>query len=178
MISPNLRTKRLTLRPLAMRDADDICRNIANPNVVDWLADLPWPYQKSHAESFIAHTEQQLAAASALILGIVHDDGVIGVAGIEPRYGAPFLGYWLGEAYWNKGYMTEALTALIAHYFATTKNGSLTSGMYADNTASRRVQQKLGFVELDQQWEHCKRGESVFGIATRLERSRFQVRQS
>lgn len=178
MTTPVLKTARLTLRPLRIGDADDVCSNIANANVIDRLDDLPWPYEKHHAESFIEQTSNRLSDGTALVLGIEHEDAIIGVAGIEPRYGGPFLGYWLGESYWGKGYMTEALQALIAHYFATTGNQSLTSGMYADNTASRRVQEKLGFIELDERWEHCKRGESLFGLATRLDRSRFEARQA
>ena len=55
------------------------------------------------------------------------------------------IGYWLGYSYWNKGYMTEALKAVIDYCFDELKLSKLHCGNYAFNAASGRVQEKCGF---------------------------------
>ena len=44
--------------------------------------------------------------------------GVIDVVEISPDGTTAEIGYLLAYSYWNKGYMTEALEAMIAHLFA------------------------------------------------------------
>ena len=64
------------------------------------------------------------------------------------RYG-PFnsasIGYWLGEEYSNKGFMTEALKGII-HYSNKTLNVTrLEAATLPNNAASRRVLEKCEF---------------------------------
>jgi RimJ/RimL family protein N-acetyltransferase len=57
----------------------------------------------------------------------------------------PDLGYWLGAAYWGKGYATEAVRALIDYAFGALGHDALHAGARVSNPASRRVLQKCGF---------------------------------
>jgi RimJ/RimL family protein N-acetyltransferase len=57
----------------------------------------------------------------------------------------PELGYWLGVPYWNKGYATEALHALIDYAFTDLSHEALQAGARVTNPASRRVLEKCGF---------------------------------
>ena len=68
--------------------------------------------------------------------------GMIDVVGI--RDGIPFIGYCSGKSYWNNGYMTEALRAVVGEL---RENGFKTIGIEAaeENTASNRVIRKAGF---------------------------------
>ena len=54
------------------------------------------------------------------------------------------LGYWLGEPYWNRGYASEAATALRDYAFEALKLERIVAGHYADNHASGRMLTKLG----------------------------------
>jgi len=56
------------------------------------------------------------------------------------------LGYWLGKAYWGKGYMPEAAGALIKRGFEELGMTTIWCGYYDGNMKSKRVQEKLGFV--------------------------------
>ena len=55
------------------------------------------------------------------------------------------LGYYIGEEYWGKGIMTEAVKQLCAHVFAHTDILRIFAEPFAHNLASCRVLEKAGF---------------------------------
>lgn len=55
-------------------------------------------------------------------------------------------GYCMGKQWWNKGYMTEALRAVVGFWFTRTDSPWLACCHAADNPASGRVMEKAGFV--------------------------------
>lgn len=55
------------------------------------------------------------------------------------------VGYYVGEPYWGKGIMTQALTQLCDYIFANTDILRLYAEPFAYNTGSRRVLEKSGF---------------------------------
>ena len=57
------------------------------------------------------------------------------------------LGYWMGEAHAGKGYMTEAVGAVIPFCFETLGLHRIHAAFLPDNAASRRVLEKNGFRE-------------------------------
>lgn len=137
-----LLTSRLTLRPPALPDAEDIALWLNNWNVVRMLGPVPFPYWAADAEDWIAG----LADRPHGLVYTIHRERLIGVVSLEGDVSAPSLGYWLGEAWHGRGFMTEAAGALIAHAFATRGLHAISSSVFADNPASMRVQEKLGFV--------------------------------
>ena len=58
---------------------------------------------------------------------------------------APEIGYWLGVKYWDHGYGTEAVRALIDFAFTELEHDSLSAGARVTNPASRRILEKCGF---------------------------------
>ena len=61
------------------------------------------------------------------------------------RYSAE-IGYWLGESYWGRGIVTEALVLVTDYVFATPNLLRLFALPFADNAASMRVLEKAGYV--------------------------------
>ena len=55
------------------------------------------------------------------------------------------LGYWLGEPYWGRGVMTEAVRAFTDWSFARFALHRIYAVPYATNPASARVLEKAGF---------------------------------
>ena len=55
-------------------------------------------------------------------------------------------GYCIGRKWWNKGFTTEALRAVVAYWFTRTDSSWLACGHAAANPASGRVMEKAGFV--------------------------------
>lgn len=55
------------------------------------------------------------------------------------------IGYFLGEQFWGRGIITEALKAIVKYGFETFDIIRIYAEPYADNMASRRVLEKAGF---------------------------------
>jgi ribosomal-protein-alanine N-acetyltransferase len=56
------------------------------------------------------------------------------------------IGYWLGEEYWGRGIVTEALSLLTAHLFDRVNMLRVYALPFADNRASIRVLEKAAYV--------------------------------
>lgn len=57
------------------------------------------------------------------------------------------LGYWMGQDYAGKGYMTEAVGLVVPFCFETLGLHRIHAAFLPDNAASRRVLEKNGFAE-------------------------------
>jgi RimJ/RimL family protein N-acetyltransferase len=165
-----LLTSRLTLRPPALPDAEDIAFGLNNWNVARMLGRVPFPYWPADAEDWIAG----LADKPGSMVYTIHRERLIGVVSIEGGSAEPRLGYWLGEPWHGRGFMIEAAGALIARAFATRNIRAVSSSVFADNPASMRVQQKLGFVVTGarQTWSRSRQAQ-VATWTTRLTASAF-----
>jgi len=57
------------------------------------------------------------------------------------------LGYWIGETHARRGYMSDALEALLPYAFRQLGLHRIEAACLAENVASRRLLEKLGFRE-------------------------------
>ncbi|MCY3997172.1 MAG: GNAT family protein [Rhodobacter sp.] len=55
------------------------------------------------------------------------------------------LGYWIGEPYARRGYMREAIDAVVHYAFAVRDLSRMEAACLPENVASRRVLEKAGF---------------------------------
>jgi RimJ/RimL family protein N-acetyltransferase len=175
-------TERLMLRPLREDDAEALFALFGNWQVIRRLSLPPWPYTLADAQSFIgSRLNQDLTNTSfAIVLG----DALIGAIDVRvnapaqlQRGPGPNLGYWLGQPYWGRGYMTEAARGFVAQVFAARLGDTIYSGAFADNTPSLRVQEKLGFVRDGETTLYSKpRGGDFPHVNTKLTRSAFEAR--
>jgi RimJ/RimL family protein N-acetyltransferase len=174
-----IRTERLLLRPVRHGDAAAIFALLGNWEVIRRLSSPPWPYTLDDARAFVdARVKQD--HEGRLFFAITLDDVLIG--GVSVRAGnaaeasgrSPVLAFWLGQPYWGRGYMTEAARAFIAHLFASTAVETIYTGAFADNAASLRVQEKIGFDRTGEMMLFCRpRGETLKHVNTELTRARF-----
>jgi RimJ/RimL family protein N-acetyltransferase len=146
---PHLATARLILRPWAAGDEDAIVRYADNPKVVRHLRDaFPHPYTRADAEKWIAHN---LALAGPPVdFAITLDGEPIGGIGIIEKSDifrcSVELGYWLGEPFWGRGLMAEAVDAVVDYAFVTFPHVAVVQARHIDsNGASGRVLEKAGF---------------------------------
>ena len=136
-------TKRLVLRAPIRGDVPDLVRLADNKAIADRLARLPNPYSRADAVGFVEIFAQR---ADERPYAITLDDHLIGVIGLSFHDGRPpELGYWLGEPFWGKGYMTEAGRALIDAAHKTGHYQTIGARALADNAGSLHVLEKLGF---------------------------------
>ena len=66
------------------------------------------------------------------------------------------VGYWIGRPYWNQGYCTEALYAMIGYCFNVKRFQTLWADYFIDNPASGRVMDKCGFTDTGKK-NYCSR---------------------
>ena len=173
---PIIRTKRLTLRLLRESDADDLVAGLGDAAVSQMLARVPHPYRRSDAEAFVALSRRRAHAGHYLNLAIVHDSSVVGGIGINAMPITCEIGYWLARPWWGRGFATEAAEAILTYGFEVLGLKLIRSGVYIDNRASLRVQQKLGFTVVGRSMRRSlARGKAVPHIDTVLTRTRFQA---
>jgi RimJ/RimL family protein N-acetyltransferase len=138
-----LETERLTLRAPRREDAKAIAALANDLRIAENLLRIPHPYGLADAERFIAGANATEGETEFLI---TRGTTVLGACGVGSRDGEqPEIGYWLGVAFWGRGYATEAARALIDHAFGELGYEVLVAGARVSNPASRRVLQKCGF---------------------------------
>jgi RimJ/RimL family protein N-acetyltransferase len=140
--SPVLATERLVLRAPRSDDAKAIATLVNDRRIAENTLRIPHPYGLADAESFIAAAN----AAGEYTFLITRGADVLGACGIARRDGEePEIGYWLGVAFWGRGYATEAARGVIDHAFGDLGCDCLAGGARVSNPASRRVLEKCGF---------------------------------
>jgi RimJ/RimL family protein N-acetyltransferase len=136
-------TPRLVLRAPIRGDVPDIVRLADNTAIAERLTRLPSPYTRADAIAFVEIMAQR---ADGRPYAITLDDRFVGVVGLTFSPDAlPELGYWLGEPYWGRGLMSEAVKGLVDAAFATRLFPRLMARALASNAASRRILEKTGF---------------------------------
>lgn len=72
--------------------------------------------------------------------------GLIALNTGKPDYRNAEVWYKLNPRYWNKGYVSEALTALLGFGFTSLNLHRIEAGVAVENLASIRVLEKAGFL--------------------------------
>jgi len=155
--TPVLETERLVLRPLVLDDATTLQKLFNNWNIIKHLNEnVPWPYPDDGAYTYFENDAlPRMKNRKALIWTITLENVPIGL--IEYRQEPKFdtdqenRGFWIGEPYWNKGYITEAVTAVNDFVFFELGVDKMTLDNFKGNIASRRIKEKTGatYLRLD-----------------------------
>ena len=145
---PALESERLLLRRLCMRDAPDIydySRDAEVARHVLWTAHT----SPSESRSYIRYMLRRYRLGEPSSWGIVlkREGRVIGTIGFmwynEENRSAE-VGYSLSRAYWNRGLMTEALSAVVRYGFERLGLNRIEAQHEVDNPASGAVMRKVG----------------------------------
>lgn len=141
---PEIETQRLVLRPHRMSDANAIAASLCDWQVTRMLSRVPMPYHRQDAVDWLNRIKAGVTPDwhFAITSG---DDVHIGMVSVELRHGLWHMGYWLNRFYWGRGMMSEAAHAVTDRFFRRMPEAELYSGAFADNAASLKIQQKLGF---------------------------------
>jgi RimJ/RimL family protein N-acetyltransferase len=139
-------TERLVLRPFEARDRVRLIALANNWRVAKNLSTMPYPYTETAADTWLGMQEGLWAGGKTVTLVIDSGGELIGGIGVGVRDHHEWeMGYWLGEPYWNRGYVSEAARALRDHAFDVLKLDKIVAGHYPDNHASGAILTKLGF---------------------------------
>lgn len=140
-------TERLILRGPVAADVNPIAELANDLGVAGMTSMLPYPYRQADAEAFVGEAARMNPRTGA-VFAIEHRQfGLIGMLGFhEKRPRRPELGYWLGRAFWGRGYATEAVNGALRWARGDWRRNVVWAGHFADNEASGQVLCKAGFL--------------------------------
>ena len=148
----DLSTTRLTLRCPTSSDIDRVTEICGDPAIAAFTT-VPDPYRRDDARHFIDDViPDGWSTGTMLTWGIYRRDGsgILGVISLsEVRDGSADLGFWIDRRVRGHGYMTEAVEKIVDYGFAAAPTGLGLARIgweaFADNAASARVAEKIGF---------------------------------
>lgn len=146
---PVIETERFVLRPLRPSDAGMIAHYTADRRVAEGTRAIPHPLPPGASEGFVAR-----ALSSKRTEDVWAIDGsanklaeLLGVVSLTRMDGDQSeLGFWIGAGFWNTGFATEAVEALVKAN--PHKARTLFAEAFQDNPGSARVLTNCGFVYL------------------------------
>ena len=148
---PVLETPSLILRPMVMKDAEDIYAYSSDPEVARYVL---WEPHRSLRDTrmYIRYIRSLyhngLPSSWAVVLretGRVI--GSIGFMWVSEENSSAEVGYSLSRKYWNRGYATEALSAVLCSAFGALSLNRIEAQRDLRNPASGRVMEKCGMRE-------------------------------
>jgi len=144
-----LQTERLLLRPLRETDAQAFFAIRSNPTVMRYHTSIPW----TEIDLAVAKISRDMAAMQSgkyLSLGIERTEdrvfiGTCGLFSLDEQCRRAEIGYELLHDAWGKGYMHEALVALLKYGFSTLELNRIEADIHPDNIGSAKSLERLGF---------------------------------
>ncbi len=143
-----LELKNCTVRSYRLEDAESLALYANNRFIWKNLRDgFPHPYSLENGRAFIEHA---LSMNPETNFAICVDDRVVGGIGFVlhsdiERISAE-IGYWLGEPYWGRGIVTEAVIGVRDYAIKNHDLQRVFAVPFVHNRASARVLEKAGFV--------------------------------
>jgi len=139
---------RCTIRPWRLDDGESLAKHANNRKV--WLALrnlFPHPYTIQNAHEFLQRVISEQPTRNFCIEVESVATGGIGIRlGQDVHRHTAEFGYWLGEKFWGRGIMTEAVMAFTDFCFDNFQLRRIYAEPFANNPASARVLEKAGFV--------------------------------
>lgn len=150
MNTPILETERLLLRPLAVSDAEHIFNCWASDPVATEYMQWDTHPNAEMTQEWLRMEEAAIPDKNHFVWGFVlkEENSLIGSGGITFRSGDNHheLGYIIARPYWNRGFVSEAVAAMLSFMKEKTDIGIIHAKHAVDNTASGRIIEKNGFV--------------------------------
>ncbi len=152
MLNFELHTKRLSLRPIELGDADEIFRVATTyPEITQFMSWNP-PEKKEETEQFIRNT-QKCFPEKAVVWAVLFNGKFCGLVGIEDiarthnqlRAECAEIGYWMSPEFQGQGVMSEAVRAVLRFCFIDFRLHRIIVKHFTQNEASKKLIQKMGF---------------------------------
>lgn len=139
-----IRSEKLFLRPAWREDAGELFALFNDRAIIINLARAPWPYGPVDACEFVGRSQGRMYPEFLVTLPSGGGAPIIGGVGLARFGGEVELGYWIARRYWNGGYATEAVRAVL-QIAESLGHKHVVARHFVDNPASGRVLEKSGF---------------------------------
>ena len=158
-----INAERLVLRPIRRSDVGLLRLYAGDRRVAEGTRSIPHPLPPGATEAFVERACSGKAGEDVWIMdGTAQGSAeVIGLISLKPlERDQSQIGYWVAPAFWNTGFASEALRAIVAanpHHART-----LFAEVFQDNPVSARVLTNCGFEYLgDAEAHSVARGATV-----------------
>lgn len=145
---PTLNDGSSTLRPWRAEDAEDLRREVQDPETVRWMA-IELLYTLEDARGFISGTARAWEEREAAHFVIAGRDGrligYLGVLSVEKAMRVVEIGYWVAARERGRGVATSALQLALHWVTEAIAPERIELGLLSGNEASRAVAEKTGF---------------------------------
>ena len=140
---------KFTLEEWSEAFISSVAKYADNEKIAGRLRDsFPYPYTEADAEWFVKDCMEK-EGKTQFSRAIVIDGEAVGsislLFGGDVYRKSAELGYWLGEPFWRKGIMTEAVQKMCEEAFRRYKLIRISAEPFSTNLASRDVLEKAGF---------------------------------
>jgi ribosomal-protein-alanine N-acetyltransferase len=166
-----LKTRRLILRKMTMKDSDDLLRIFSDPKVMQSFGGVL--FDRAKMEQWVQRNlDHQDRYGYGLFSVILKENGeLVGDCGLEHMEvdGVPEveIGYDFLSAYWGRGLATEAAGAVRDYAFRQLGLKRVISLIQPSNLASIRVAEKIGMVKE----KECMRGKQRYYVYSQSDSS-------
>ena len=148
MNQPTLTTERLLLRPFNLLAAQRVQELAGDKRIADTPLLIPHPYPGGAAEEWISSHSANAECGNEFVFAIILKEkkdliGAIGAA-VNKKFNNAELGYWIGVPYWNNGFVSEALSAVIKFAFMDLQLNKVHAHHMDFNEASGKAMIKNG----------------------------------
>ena len=141
--------ERISLRPFRTTDAQLVAQYANDQRIAQMTTSIPFPLSFEAAEEFVKSSLAPDRSEDVWVIDGAHTGmsallGVISLKYLDRDQSE--IGYWVAPAFWNRGYASEAVNAVLsANPHA---NRSVVASVFHDNPASARVLTATGFALL------------------------------
>ncbi|MFN2493203.1 MAG: GNAT family N-acetyltransferase [Pyrinomonadaceae bacterium] len=145
---PTINAGRVSLRWISGEDVDALYKIFGNPVVMRYWSTPPLP-DRDAAIELLNEIHDGFHQRAFLKWGVVLTDnkliGTVTLFHLDFDHHRAEIGYALDHAYWGKGYMGEALRAVLNYSFDALKLHRIEADVDPRNEASIRTVERLGF---------------------------------
>lgn len=146
LTQPAVAAGRLTLRPVRKSDAGLFALYAGDRRVAEATRSIPHPLPPGAAEAFVTRMMAGTSAETAWVMdgsasGLAEVLGVISLKAMDR--GQSEIGYWVAPAFWNAGFASEAVRALVQAN--PLQSRTIFAEVFQDNPGSARVLTNCGF---------------------------------
>ncbi|MDX1641956.1 MAG: GNAT family protein [Balneolaceae bacterium] len=165
---PVIETERFRLRIPAAKDIPKIVEYANNPKVTRTTLNMPYPYEEKDAISWINMANEGLEDENHFVFAICRtsDDDFIGGIGlrVNKRFNNAEMGFWIGEPFWNSGYVTKAAGEILKFGFDQIGLHKIYATHMIQNPASGKVMIKNGMIKEGELVDHIKKNDQYYTL--------------
>lgn len=145
-----IETDRLLLKNIGSEDREFLLAQFSNDDVNEFLFDAEPMTTLEEADELISFYTQGSPVTQHRWIILAKETGEkMGTCGfhcLDQARKCVEIGYDLQKAYWGKGFMTEAMTAMLSEYLPKLGVKQVFAHIAAGNVRSEHLAEKLGFV--------------------------------